>query len=61
MKGFVNGPALSDEEGTVYSSRAINDCLHKVFASIDKKHTKCQYHIEGQEELRKTCLKLFGH
>jgi hypothetical protein len=38
--GFEDGPAISDEKGEAYSSRAIDDCLHEMLEDLfDEKPT----------------------
>jgi hypothetical protein len=55
VKGFVDGPAISDEAGRAYSSRAIDDSLHEVLEDLfEEKRTLFPDHIEGREDLRKS-------
>jgi hypothetical protein len=50
----MDGPANSNEEGMVYSSRAIDDCLQEVLEYLfDEKQALFPDHIEGKVVLRK--------
>jgi hypothetical protein len=52
--GFEDGPAISDEKGEAYSSRAIVDCLHKILEDLfDEKPTIFPQNIGDKEELKK--------
>lgn len=52
--GFHDGPAISDEKGEAYSSRAIDDCLHEILEDLfDEKPTLFPPNIGDKEELKK--------
>jgi hypothetical protein len=52
--GFEDGPAISDEKGEAYLSRAIDDCLHEILEDLcDEKPTLFRQNIGDKEELKK--------
>jgi hypothetical protein len=52
--GFEDGPAISDEKGEAYSSRAIEDCLHEILEDLfDEKPTLFPQNIGDKKELKK--------
>ncbi len=56
---FEDGPAISDEKGEAYSSRAIDGCLHEILDDLfDEKPTLFPQNIGDEEELKK-CFQAF--
>jgi hypothetical protein len=56
---FEDGPAISDEKGEAYSSRAIDGCLHEILEDLfDEKPTLFPQNIGDEEELKK-CFQAF--
>ena len=54
LNHFVAGPAISDEKGNVYSSRAIDDCFHEILEELfEDKPGLFPANISDKEELRK--------
>ena len=53
-QGFVDGPAISDETGHVYSTRALDDCLHEILEELfDLNRELFPPVITTKEELKK--------
>jgi hypothetical protein len=51
--GFVDGPAISDVEGTLYKTRAIDDCLHEILEDLfDSRRELFPPNIASVENLR---------